>query len=86
MCDCRRWRSSHDEIVNGILYVNRTGKPWEYLPHDFPPYETVYDYCAKWETDGRHPLAGPRAVTRQDPPGPTAAAQSPQLPVPTRKA
>lgn len=44
----------HDlrEIVNAILYVNRTGIPWEYLPHDFPPYKTVYDYHAKWEADG----------------------------------
>lgn len=44
----------HDlkEIVNAILYVNRTGVPWEYLPHDFPPFKTVYDYYAKWETDG----------------------------------
>lgn len=25
------------EIVNAILYVNRTGCAWEYLPHDFPP-------------------------------------------------
>ncbi|MFE0420136.1 transposase [Streptomyces tendae] len=40
------------EIVNAILYVNRTGIPWEYLPHGFPPYKTVYDYYAKWETDG----------------------------------
>ncbi|MGW2721616.1 IS5 family transposase [Streptomyces sp. NPDC001492] len=44
----------HDlrEIVNAIPYVNRTGIPWEYLPHDFPPYKTVYDYYAKWEADG----------------------------------
>jgi transposase len=44
----------HDlrEIVNAILYVCRTGIAWEYLPHDFPPYKTVYDYYAKWETDG----------------------------------
>jgi transposase len=44
----------HDlrEIVNAILYVNRTGIAWEYLPHDFPPYKTVYDYQAKWEKDG----------------------------------
>ncbi|HUK67301.1 MAG TPA: transposase [Streptosporangiaceae bacterium] len=44
----------HDlrEIVNAILYVNRTGIAWEYLPHDFPPYKTVYDYSAKWERDG----------------------------------
>jgi transposase len=45
---------AHDlrEIVNAILYVNRTGMAWEYLPHDFPPYKTVYDYYAKWEKDG----------------------------------
>lgn len=44
----------HDlrEIVNAMLYVNRTGIPWEYLPHDFPSYKTVYDYYAKWEADG----------------------------------
>lgn len=44
----------HDlrEIVNAILYVNRTGMAWQYLPHDFPPYKTVFDYYAKWEEDG----------------------------------
>jgi transposase len=44
----------HDlrEIVNAILYVCRTGIAWEYLPHDFPPFKTVYDYYAKWEVDG----------------------------------
>ncbi|MFF5927652.1 transposase [Streptomyces hydrogenans] len=44
----------HDprEIVNAILYVNRTGIPWEYPPHDFPPFKTVYDYYATWEADG----------------------------------
>jgi transposase len=44
----------HDlrEIVNAILYVCRTGIAWEYLPHDFPPYKTVYDCYAKWEADG----------------------------------
>jgi len=40
------------EIVNAILYVCRTGIAWAYLPHDFPPYKTVYDYYAKWEVDG----------------------------------
>jgi transposase len=44
----------HDlrEIVNAILYVNRTGIPWEYLPHDFPPYKTVHGYFARWEKEG----------------------------------
>ncbi len=47
-------RPVHDlrEIVNAILYVARTGIAWEYLPHDFPPAKTVYDYYAKWEADG----------------------------------
>lgn len=44
----------HDlrEIVNAILYVNRTGCAWEYLPHDFPPFKTVYGYFAAWRDDG----------------------------------
>jgi transposase len=44
----------HDlrEIVNAILYVNRTGIPWEYLPHDLPPYKTVHGYFALWEKEG----------------------------------
>lgn len=35
------------EIMNAILYVDRTGVQWRYLPHDFPPWETVYGYFAK---------------------------------------
>jgi transposase len=44
----------HDlrEIVNAILYVNRTGIAWEYLPHDFPPFKTVHGYFALWEKEG----------------------------------
>src|SRR5216684_9332698 len=44
----------HDlrEIVDAILYVNRTGCAWEYLPHDFPPFKTVYGYFAAWRDDG----------------------------------
>lgn len=40
------------EIVNAILYVSRTGCAWEYLPHDFPPFKTVYGYFAAWRDDG----------------------------------
>ncbi|MFH9826364.1 IS5 family transposase [Streptomyces bobili] len=43
----------HDlrEILNAILYVDRTGVLWRYLPHDFPPWEAVYGYFAKWQKD-----------------------------------
>jgi transposase len=44
----------HDlrQIMNAILYVDRTGIPWRYLPHDFAPWATVYGYFAKWQQDG----------------------------------
>ncbi|MBM7086981.1 IS5 family transposase [Micromonospora humidisoli] len=45
---------THDlrDIVNAILYVNRTGIAWRYLPHDFPPHATVYGYFAAWSKEG----------------------------------
>jgi transposase len=47
-------KPQHDlrEIVNAITYVNRTGIPWDLMPHDFPPHQTVYYYYAKWEKEG----------------------------------
>lgn len=39
-------------IFNAILYVNRTGIAWKYLPHDFPPHGTVYAYYAAWRDEG----------------------------------
>jgi putative transposase len=39
-------------IVEAILYVDRTGCPWRYLPGDFPPWRTVYGYFAGWRDDG----------------------------------
>lgn len=40
------------EILNGIFYVRRTGCQWEMLPHDLPPYSTVYSYFRKWQRKG----------------------------------
>ena len=40
------------EILNGMFYVQRTGCQWEMLPHDFPPYSTVYNYFRKWQRKG----------------------------------
>lgn len=45
-------KHSRREIVNGILYVLRTGCGWAYLPHDFPPWKTVYDYFRLWKKAG----------------------------------
>lgn len=40
------------DILNAIFYVQRTGCQWEMLPHDFPPYQTVYKYFRKWQRKG----------------------------------
>jgi putative transposase len=39
-------------ILNAIFYVIRSGCPWRYLPHDFPPWQTVYGYFCRWKRDG----------------------------------
>ena len=39
-------------IVNGMLYLNRTGCQWRYLPKDYPKWRTVYNYFAKWAKHG----------------------------------
>jgi putative transposase len=40
------------EVMNTILYLNRTGCQWDMLPHDLLPKSTVYDYFAQWRDDG----------------------------------
>ncbi|MHC4074086.1 MAG: IS5 family transposase [Planctomycetota bacterium] len=40
------------EILNGILYVLRSGCAWRMLPHDLPAWSTVYDYFRKWRISG----------------------------------
>jgi putative transposase len=40
------------EVLNAILYLNRSGCQWDMLPHDFPAKSTVYDYFARWRDDG----------------------------------
>jgi putative transposase len=40
------------EVVNAILYLNRTGCPWRLLPHDFPNSNSVRYYFDKWTWDG----------------------------------
>ena len=39
-------------IVDAILYLDRAGCAWRYLPDSFPPWPTVYGYFAAWRDDG----------------------------------
>ncbi len=64
----------HDrrELVEAMLYWLRSGCAWRLLPHDFPPWQTVYHYWRLWRQQGRWerilarpagtgaPAAGPR--------------------------
>ncbi len=40
------------EVINGILYVLRGGIPWRMLPHDLPPWGTVWWYFREWRLNG----------------------------------
>jgi transposase len=39
-------------VVEAILYLDRAGCAWRYLPSDYPPWRTVYGYFATWRDDG----------------------------------
>ena len=73
------------EVINTILYLNRTGSQWDMLPHDLLPKSTVYEYCATWRRDGtwQHMMDALRAAvrTQQAPsqePTPSAASSDSQ--------
>lgn len=40
------------EVVNTILYLNRSGCQWDMLPHDLLPKSTAFEYFARWRDDG----------------------------------
>ena len=40
------------EILDAILYVLKSGCAWRLLPHDFPPWRTVYHYFRAWRLSG----------------------------------
>lgn len=79
----RKRSTSVREVVNGINYRWTTGCTWRMLPHDFPPWETVYSYFRRWMRDGTlrklrdllirreptsHETAASRPITAVSPP------------------
>src|SRR2546423_4700690 len=47
-------KRKHDlrEIINGVLYLVKTGCQWRMLPKDFPKWQLVYYYFRVWKRDG----------------------------------
>jgi putative transposase len=43
------------EILDAIFYILRGGCAWRLLPHDFPPWQIVYQYFWRWRQDGTWP-------------------------------
>lgn len=39
-------------VVNAILYLVRSGCQWRMIPHEFPPWKTVYNYYRAWIANG----------------------------------
>ena len=48
----RVYKWSKHELVNAVLYVKTTGCQWRQLPHDFPPYSTVYSFFRRAKLSG----------------------------------
>ena len=46
--DARQRKYAIREVLNALLWVARTGAQWDYLPHDFPPPETVRQQAHRW--------------------------------------
>jgi transposase len=44
--------NDHRQVINGILWVQRTGAPWEDLPERYGPPTTCNDRLLRWKRDG----------------------------------
>src|SRR3954468_3379918 len=40
------------ELLDAIFYIVRSGCAWRLLPHNLPPWKTVYHYYRLWRIDG----------------------------------
>ena len=40
------------EIIKAIFYLVDNGIKWRAMPHDFPPWSTVYTYFRRWTRNG----------------------------------
>ena len=48
----RPWRDAR-QVLNGVLWILRTGAPWKDLPKRYPPYQTCHRRFQQWQREGR---------------------------------
>ena len=51
-------------IVNGRMYISRSGCQWRMLPVEFGPWSTVHDYYRTWRRTGK--LAEIHGILRRE--------------------
>jgi len=71
---------THDlrEVFDALRWIVRAGTSWRMLPHDFPPWEAVYQHTQRWLAAGvfqamAHDLRGLLRLASGREPEPTAA-------------
>jgi transposase len=47
-----RPNKDHRTVINGILWVLRTGAPWRDLPERYGPWRTIASRFYRWSRDG----------------------------------
>src|SRR5438105_4764676 len=47
----RPWRDTR-EVMNGVLWILRSGARWQDLPNRFPPYQTCHRRFQQWVREG----------------------------------
>ena len=71
---------AHDlrRVFDALRWIVRAGAPWRMLPHDFPPWEAVYQQTQRWIAAGLfeamvHDLRELLRLAQGRAPGPSAA-------------
>ena len=47
----RKRKNSLRDILNAILYLNKTGCQWRYLPKNYPKWQLVFYYFNLWQIE-----------------------------------
>lgn len=40
------------DVLDAMRYIGAAGCPWRFLPHDYPPHQTVYAWFERWAREG----------------------------------
>ena len=48
----RPWRDAR-QVLNGVLWILRTGAAWSDLPDRYPPYQTCHRRFQQWQRTGQ---------------------------------